>query len=317
MKTEPFSCLLFGFSAVTAAITIAIPFYRQLEYLQRAVLSVQAQDCPDWQLIVSADGNLVPEAGKFVESLRDSRIRYVPSTERLGMVRNWNRCLDLAETELVTLLHEDDLLESGYVSGMLRGAAAFPEGAAYFCRAQIIDSRDRPCFSFPDVYKRLLQPGGQTPYSLEGETGAESLMRGNYIFCPTLCYRQSRLQQMRFDPRWKMVQDFDLILRLLLQGETIVSLPDQLYRYRRHSENATEEYTQSLLRFEEEWQLHQEFMQAFEIRGWCKAARRAGKARVIKLNLLYCGLRNLLRFRGACAVRQLGLLWKLMVQGRS
>ena len=53
-----------------------------------------------------------------------------------------------------------------------------------------------------------------------------------------------------------MVLDLDFFTRILLDGGTMVGLPAVAYAYRRHAENATSQYTESLLRFEEESQLH-------------------------------------------------------------
>src|SRR4051794_20749684 len=89
-------------------LTFAIPYYARLDYLRQAIASVFRQSSPCWELIVCDDSG--GEAEDLVASYGDARLKYYKNPCRLGMVANWNRCLDLARTDLVTLLHADDEL---------------------------------------------------------------------------------------------------------------------------------------------------------------------------------------------------------------
>jgi hypothetical protein len=126
--------------------------------------------------------------------------------------------------------------------------------------------------------------------------------------CPTVCYRRSRLPAERFRPEWRMVLDLDFFTRLLFAGETMVGLPDVAYAYRRHSENATTAYTESLLRFEEESCLHDDVAREARSRGWRSVARVAAGKQVIKLHLLFRIAEDLARLR----FDQAGRKWRFL-----
>lgn len=291
-------------------ITFAIPYYKNRELLHRAIRSVLAQTSPDWKLLVCDDG---PDGQiiKLVESFADSRMRYVHNGARLGMVGNWNRCLDLVNTPYVTLLHADDELEPHYYSTMQAGWKAHPTATALFCRARIIDDKSRPVFSFPDFYKRLLTPRANEPLALEGEAGIGQLLRGCFLFCPTACFRKEALGPSHFSPQWQMVQDLELWTRLLGQGAKLVQLPQVAYAYRRHSANSTVEYTANLTRFEEEAKLYGSLAENLKARGWIHAAAIAKRATVLKLNLAYCIVQDIVRFEFAAAFQKARFLLKL------
>jgi hypothetical protein len=170
---------------------------------------------------------------------------------------------------------------------MRDAAGRFPDAAAFFCRAKVIDAAGRDTFSPVDVVKRFLQPKSTGPLVLRGRSAVEALMHGDFIMCPTVCYRRSRLPLERFRDRWRMVLDLDFFTRLLFAGETMVGLPETAYAYRRHPENATTAYTESLLRFDEESRLHDVVAAEARARGWESAARVAERKRVIKLHLLF------------------------------
>jgi glycosyltransferase involved in cell wall biosynthesis len=268
------------------ALTIAIPFYKGHAYLRAAIQSVLRQTSPNWQLVVCDDG---PEPGtrELVESFADPRIRYLKNDKNLGMAGNWNRCLDVADTDLVNLLHNDDELLPNYVELMLAAGRQFPDAAAFFCKAKVIDAAGRPSFSVVDYVKRFLEPKSDGPLVLEGRSAVAALMRGDFIMCPTVCYRRSRLPAERFRPDWRMVLDLDFFTRILLSGGTMVGLPAVAYAYRRHPENATTAYTESLLRFEEESRLHDHIAAEADRRGWPDVARVAARKGVIKAHLLF------------------------------
>ncbi len=276
-------------------IGFAIPFHRDVAYLREAIESVMRQSEPDWKLWVVDDAGGHPDraaAAALVRSLDDPRIHHLENDSGGGMVGNWNRCLDLADSELVTLLHGDDQLLPGYAACMLGLADDHPGAVAFHCEARIVSATGRPVFSLPDAAKQLFTPKGTDAGVLSGEPGATALMRGNFIMCPTLCFRRARLGSRRFDDTWSQVQDLELTVRLLMEGEQIVGTPEQAYAYRRHEGSATTAHSESRLRFEEEFRLFDEIARRAEARGWNETAKVARRRRIVKLHLLYRALRE-------------------------
>lgn len=275
------------------AITFAIPFYAGIPFLALALRSIVAQDDGNWQALVCDDG---PEQGveSIVKSFGDARVRYYKNPTNLGMAGNFNRCIDLAETDLVTLLHNDDELMPSYCRTLRAAALRHPEAAALFCRAEIIDSASEPVFSIPDVVKDvLINPAPRAEILLAGEPGIHALLRGNFIVAPTLCFRKSVLGTRRFHPDYRFVLDWDLTTKLVLDGETLVGIPERCYRYRRHDEAATSKYTRTQLRFREEAGYYDRMLEEAKRRGWERCVRLAERRSIVKLNVAYRSLKNL------------------------
>jgi glycosyltransferase involved in cell wall biosynthesis len=296
-----------------ARITFAVPYYSGVDYLRRAIDSVLRQTIADWHLLVCDDCGPEKGAEELVRSYRDERISYRRNPENLGMAGNWNRCLDLADTGLVTLLHADDELLPCYGEVMLRAADDYPEAAAFFCEAKTVGADGQDCVSLPDLFKKVLRPGRAGPLVLRGRPALEALSHGDFIMCPTVCYRKELLAGRRFRAEWRFVLDFEFFTRLLLDDLTFVGLPAVAYAYRRHAGNATTAYTASLLRFREEVALYDALARAAAARGWKRAARTASAKRVVKLHLLYCALLDCARLRPRDALRKVGMLAGLVV----
>ena len=291
-----------------ARVTFAIPYHRGLDWLREAIESVLAQREPGWRCLVLDDsGDAGAPARDLVAGFGDPRIAYHANEATQGMVENWNRGLDAAETDLVTLLHADDRLLPEYAEVVLALAAAQPRAAAVCCGTQIIDARGKPRFSFADAYKRLLVPPGD-PWLLRGEPGLRALLRGDFVNCPTLCWRRSVLGGRRFESGWKQVQDLEMLTRLLLDGAEIAGTRRVAYAYRRHEASATSRQSESLLRFDEENALYARLTLRAEQRGWSAAARTARRRAIVKLHLGFRVAADLATGRPGAALHKLRFL---------
>ena len=278
-------------------ITFAIPFYSGVPYLRRAIESVREQSLQDWVCIVVDDAGAETDTEAAVASYGDTRIRYVRNQNNLGLAGNWNEALRISDTPLVTLLHSDDELMPGYGEAVIAAHVAHPDAVAVFTRASIIDTDSKPVFSFPDRIKRITESLKGSAATVSGEQGLNGLLRGQYIFCPTLCYRASRLEPDPFQARWRMVADLEFLASTLLRGGEFVGIPEELYAYRRHEESQTALLTATTERFDEEIEIYGELSGRAEALGWSRAARTAKTKRIIRLHLMYRIIGDLLHRR--------------------
>lgn len=284
---------------MAARHAIAIPFHAGLEYLREAIASVCAQTVADWSLTVVDDSGTPGSVRALVAELGDARVRCLENARNLGMVATWNRCLDEVEpaADLLTLLHADDRLLPDHVERMSALAARAPEAVALFCAARTIGADGRARFSLQDDVKRFYVPRAGADVLLAGESGLAALMRANFVVCPTLAFRRARLGAARFDPRWRQVQDLELMARLLFQGRSLAGLRTAHYEYRRHGANATARQTADFSRFEEEFALFDEVAGAARARGWRVLARIARRKSILRLHLAVRALSAGVRLR--------------------
>lgn len=91
-------------------VTVGIPAYNQPALLRETLRSLANQERRDAFEVLVCDDLGLPETAAVVEASGLPSIRLVGPDGTPGAVANWNRCLDLARTPWVTVLHEDDLL---------------------------------------------------------------------------------------------------------------------------------------------------------------------------------------------------------------
>jgi glycosyltransferase involved in cell wall biosynthesis len=94
-------------------ISVCIPSYNHSRFLPQTIASVLEQTFDDFEVLIiddcSTDGT---EAILKRYALRNPRIRFGVNRENLGMVNNWNLCLEEARGKYVKYLFGDDLLLS-------------------------------------------------------------------------------------------------------------------------------------------------------------------------------------------------------------
>jgi len=270
-------------------LTIAVPFYKNVDYYRRAVESVFSQPASNW-VVLLVDNSLDDRDHEPIETLAGKyppdRLMYFRNEKHLNACENFNRCIDLAETDLVSIVHGDDEVLPCYASELVGLAARHPEAAMLFLAARIVDAESQPCFSFVDWFKLFLMPRGNGDFVLSDEASLRSIVKGNWINGGALCYRKSRLGEMRWDPKYQMTADLDLFSRVILADKVMAGTRHPpAYSYRRHLGQTTAELSATLYRFREESLMLSIIADRAARRGWSSAAKAARKKAILQLHL--------------------------------
>ncbi len=101
-------------------VSICVPTYNGARYLKHCLDSALAQTFTDFELLVVDDCSTdsTPDLARHYVGT-DPRISVRRNERNLGLVANWNRCVDLARGAWVKFLFQDDLLEPSCLERML------------------------------------------------------------------------------------------------------------------------------------------------------------------------------------------------------
>lgn len=279
-------------------IAFAIPYYRNVDYLADTLASVLSQDIDDWEAVVVDDAGPEP-ARDLVRLLNDPRITYRRNATNLGLAGNWTAAINATTAPLVTVLHADDLLLPNYARTMLELMGRHPGALAGHCRIELIDDNGKSTRTLSDSMKLVIRPKTRGDIVTSGDKGLRSLLRGFWIFCPTLCYRREMFRTVEpFDGRWRFALDFSFVGRAILAGHQFVGTQVVGYRYRRHASNQTALLTSQLTRFEEEMLLYGELAELAAARSWTKSKRTARRALIVRAHLVVTALGSLYKRDG-------------------
>jgi glycosyltransferase involved in cell wall biosynthesis len=257
------------------SIDIMLPHYGDVSYLKIAVRSVLAQDDPDWRLTVvdDSDGDGLPE---WFASLDDNRVHYTRNERNLGLNGNFQRCLELAEHDFLVVMGSDDAMLPGYVATIRAALTRFPHADVVQAGVEVINSDGTVVLPLADRVKRkLYAPDTTTPHLMAGEDLAVSLLRGNWTYFPSLCWRREALEGLAFRPGLSVVLDLALMLDLVERGGRLAVLPDLCFQYRRHDASVSSSLATLGPRFVEERDFFFDVADRMDALGWHRAAKAA------------------------------------------
>jgi Glycosyl transferase family 2 len=142
-------------------VTIAIPTRNRQEYLAQAVSSALSQTYQDIEVVVS-DNASTDDTFSCLRQIEDPRLVVLKQGDDIGMVGNFNACLNNASGEFFLMLSDDDLL---LPTAIERLSAPFLGGLGN-CGAESIGMTWCPC--------AIINPAGETQWITDAGPEIES-----------------------------------------------------------------------------------------------------------------------------------------------
>lgn len=136
-----------------STVSICIPTYNGAQYLEACLDSVLNQTYRNIEILLVDDqstDNTVEIIKRYAAI--DNRIRLVKNKQNLGLVGNWNRCIELAGGEWIKFVFQDDLISKNCIERML-GVASI-EHPLIFCRRDFF-FEDNIDFKVKNIYLNI------------------------------------------------------------------------------------------------------------------------------------------------------------------
>lgn len=103
-------------------VSIVIPTFKRPHLLKETIDSAIGQKSyVIFEVVIvdnDADGEFSEELEKLVTGYQNANIRYYRNEENIGMFGNWNRCIELARGDWLTILNDDDTLNVDWLSSV-------------------------------------------------------------------------------------------------------------------------------------------------------------------------------------------------------
>ncbi|WP_354641041.1 glycosyltransferase family 2 protein [Kitasatospora camelliae] len=276
-------------------LDIMLPYYGNVALMQAAVRSILAQSDPNWRLTVVDDGKEPDVPGWFAE-LGDDRVSYQRNEKNLGVTGNYRKCLGLVREEHFVMMGTDDVMLPDYVATVRAALAAHPGIGMVQPGVQVIDGDDRPTEGLADQAKRrLYAPRFKGDLVMGGEELATSLLRGNWLFFPSICWRTEAVRAAGFRDNLEVTQDLALVIDLLQAGERMLISDTVCFQYRRHAVSISSKQAFTGVRFEEANRFFVEVADRLDAHGWSKAAKASRfhlSSRIHALTMVPGALKN-------------------------
>ncbi len=232
--------------------SVCIPTYNFARFLPDAIDSVLVQDYPDYELLV-VDNCSTDNTAEIVNTYvkKDQRVRYIRNPQNIGMVRNWNRCLEEASGKYVKILCADDLLAPSCLRESIEILVSDPSVALVSCKRLVVTELLVPICTLSFSEDREFARGVDTINIC--------LRKGNLIGEPTAVTFRKSLSGRGFDPDYVHLADLEMWFHLLEQGD-FAFIPEALCRFRRHEGQETRFNTKNYSFVNDEINLFSEYI---------------------------------------------------------
>jgi|SRR5690349_14675926 glycosyltransferase involved in cell wall biosynthesis len=216
----------------SAIVSVILPTFNRLRFLQPAVESAMAQTFTDWELIIADDGSDL-ETRQYLGSLAQQprvRVLWLAHSGTPAVVRN--AALTSAGGEYVAFLDSDDLWAPRKLERQLATLRGRPTCRWSYTAFLRVDARG---VALPEERGRAWVP-------YEGEIFEQVVTGRASIRTPSvLASRRLLAQAGGFDEELRSAEDYDLWMRLALHSEVAI-VDEPLVYVRYHDANHTREW---------------------------------------------------------------------------
>ena len=195
-------------------ISVVIPAYNGEKWIRRAVESCIHQDLcasdglPELYEIIVRDDGSTDGTIAALDGINNGKLRIVKGGASGGIGASFQSAFELASSEFVTIVGQDDLIGPSYLRRVL---AEFEDDVAMVaCHPRFIDGDYQPYVNPDD--RRLQVP---KPVNMPREEFLKVFNIGNMYFGINTYRRAAVLEAGGFDPKAGWLLDLDLYIRLV------------------------------------------------------------------------------------------------------
>lgn len=217
--------------------TFVICAYKESQYLEDCVKSVVNQEFKTNIIMTTSTPN------EYIENIaKKYDIKLYIKTTKSDICDDWNFGYNIANSDLVTIAHQDDVYEPHYSKKIVQMYKKYPDAillhTAYYALKNNEKTVDINC-----RIKRILQfPLTCRAFAKFKFFKVSSLAFGNSINCPSVTYNKKIIGDTVFTSDLKFGLDWDTFLKFARQKGRFIYINKPSISYRIHNEATSKEF---------------------------------------------------------------------------
>jgi glycosyltransferase involved in cell wall biosynthesis len=209
-------------------LSVLMPTYNYASYLAEGIESVLTQQFLDFELLVVDDCSS-DQTADVVKAFcaRDRRVRFLANPSNIGMVENWNRCLEQSRGEYIKFLFGDDKLSDPRALGkMISLLRDHPTAVLAASARRILDEQSN--------VTDTLRPLPEGCHNGRKVIARCLMQKANLVGEPSAVLFRRRDAQRGFDTKFRQIVDVEMWFHLLEQGD-LAYTREPLCAFRQHA----------------------------------------------------------------------------------
>lgn len=204
-------------------VSVIMPVFNVERFLKTAIDSILNQSFKDFELILINDCS-TDNSEEIINSYDDSRIKCLTNRYNKGVSYSFNKGLEYAKGEYIARADSDDIYDVDRLKEQVEILDQFPNVNICSSDLQVVNEDEM----FLEFWK----------YKNNNDFLKAQLLFNAPIANPTLMFRRSIFENLKYDESLKRAEDYDFYLRL---GEDfkVFNIAKPLMKYRRNASSLT------------------------------------------------------------------------------
>ena len=237
-------------------LTVVVTAYKECPYLEECIRSVLEQTWSPRLMISTSTPN------EYIHSIASKYEIPVTVNPEGGQVKDYNFAMHLPSTELVMLMHQDEVMTKEFVEKSIKALNSHKDPIISFTNYIEMhnDTVDKKPSGIVRIKRMMLLPFS-FPGVMRANWGKRFIqLLGNPITHPTVICVSKKMPEPIFKEEYRASMDWDLWERLTHQKGTFVYIKDVLLYHRMNNENQTSKLFQTTnARYDEEYEIFTRF----------------------------------------------------------
>ena len=239
--------------------SFALCAYKDSPYLKDCLQSLAAQTLPSKILIATS----TPSA--YIEkTAHEFHVPLYVGTHQSRIGRDWNFAFSHADTDFVTIAHQDDLYEPEYVSSVASYAAQAKNPILLYTDYGELRGENRVFDNRLLRIKRKMNGLIKPSFFRRSQfMRGRMLSLGCSICCPSVCLNKKRFPTFYFSETLRSNLDWDAWYRLSKEAGEFIYIPRALMLHRIHEQSETTSILESGKRNAEDFEMFRRYWPRF------------------------------------------------------
>jgi glycosyltransferase involved in cell wall biosynthesis len=262
---------------------VMIPVYGDSPYLEETLKSVVKNLPTNFPITVIEDFSSQFNSRDLVYKFE--RVRYIQNEERLGIAKNFNKCINSSTGLFTQIIGSDDVFISEVITKIEKDLVIDPDLAMVINDIEVISKNGNKNLTLTDSVKQIIKPKRRR--YLNEKQFLRSISIGDWAYFPSIYWNTENTKKIGFSDKFHTAMDLAIFFDICKTKTKILISQEKVIQYRRHKNSASVSYSYSTDRYREEMECQSKAYKIARTNNWRLETFLAQLALTIRLHMFF------------------------------
>jgi glycosyltransferase involved in cell wall biosynthesis len=213
------------------------------------------------------------------------RVRYIQNEVRLGIAKNFNKCINSSTGLFTQIIGSDDVFMSEVITKIEKDLVIDPDLTMVINNIEVINKNGKKSFTLTDSVKQIIKPKQRR--CLNEKQFLRSISIGDWAYFPSIYWNTENTKKIGFSDKFHTAMDLAIFYDVCATKTKILVCQEKVIQYRRHKNSASVSYSYSTDRYKEEMECQSKAYEIARTNNWKLETFLAQLALTIRLHMFF------------------------------